>query len=170
MILILFYCRAATIRKRLYIAPIYKNIFPLWPSRKNRRERQITENREITSSQTQNNIFNQLAESSFDLDNFTSYNGQQTQIGSSYDFTLHNDSFNQTTISNPAQDNHQEPNTFRADLLQALRIKHNILESDTIYIDIKDLDSCLEYLLNWGLNATAEDIIKRPAIVIDNEK
>ncbi|PKY57733.1 hypothetical protein RhiirA4_479025 [Rhizophagus irregularis] len=43
-------------------------------------------------------------------------------------------------------------------------------QSDTAYINIKDYDSCLEYLLNWGLHASAEDILKRPVIIIDNEK
>ena len=70
-----------------------------------------------------------------------------------------------------SQNDNRTPEIFRTDLLQSLKIKYNIHEfDDTIHIRIKDLDSCLEYLLNWGLSATAEDLLKKPSIVINNEE
>jgi hypothetical protein len=52
---------------------------------------------------------------------------QQTQIGQSSDFALRNNISNQMTINSASQDDFRTPDTFRADLLEALKNKYNIL-------------------------------------------
>ena len=54
----------------------------------------------------------------------------------------------------------------RQNLLNSLRTKYNINESDTLRFHIEE-EYYLEYLLNWGISATIADILKKPIIVIE---
>jgi len=63
---------------------------------------------------------------------------------------------------------HEEPNNFRKDLLKSLRRKYNINEYDNINIRLDNLER-VDLLLYWIMDASTEDILKNPIIVLNDE-
>lgn len=61
-----------------------------------------------------------------------------------------------------------EPNNFRKNLLKSLRRKYFINEHDNINIRLDNLE-CTDKLLYWIFDASIEDILKNPIIVLNDE-
>jgi uncharacterized membrane protein YfhO len=59
---------------------------------------------------------------------------------------------------------------FRKDLLKLLRSKYNINEYDNISIRFESLESSAELLLHWIMDASTEDLLKNPMIIISNNE
>lgn len=56
---------------------------------------------------------------------------------------------------------------FRQDPLKLLRNRYYINESDTLSFHMENEEYYLDYLMNWGLSARIEDILRKPIIVIE---
>ncbi|RIA86678.1 hypothetical protein C1645_828904 [Glomus cerebriforme] len=61
------------------------------------------------------------------------------------------------------------PTHFRKDLLKSLRSKYGINEYDTINIRRDNLESSTDLLLYWIMDASAEDLLKNPIIVLNDD-
>ncbi|PKY58929.1 hypothetical protein RhiirA4_481259 [Rhizophagus irregularis] len=135
---------AATQRKRLYIGPINKDIIntPL-QNEPTPLDPPILTNHIINSEESPPILTNDRINSEASVNNIS------------------NTSSIDATIDNRTVDE------FRTELLRSLQLKYNINQSDTTSIHIKDMDSCVDYLISWGMSVTNEDLLKRPIICLD---
>jgi hypothetical protein len=46
-------------------------------------------------------------------------------------------------------DNSRTVDEFRSELLRSLQLRYNIIQSDITLIHIKDMGSCVDYLISW---------------------
>ena len=63
----------------------------------------------------------------------------------------------------------RSPNYFRKELLKSLRSKYYINEYDNINIRLDNLESSTDLLLYWIIDASAEDLLKNPIIILNDK-
>lgn len=58
---------------------------------------------------------------------------------------------------------------FRTNLLRNLKYKYNIQLYETVSLHLEELDLSSDLLLNWAADATIEDLLKDPEVVLNNK-
>jgi len=153
----------------LYIGPTIKNLIEL--------PRSIEPPRSIGNSRLNMSILNSyknlrfnerpvvdpISRSDFINEENTSYFNSTAQGMQGATTTL-----NSTVQGMTTSTTHEEPNNFRKDLLKSLRRKYNINEYDNINIRLDNLER-VDLLLYWIMDASTEDILKNPIIVLNDE-
>ncbi len=153
----------------MYIGPTIKNLIEL--------PRSIEPPRSIGNSRLNMSILNSyenlrfnerpvvdpISRSDFINEENTSYFNSTAQGMQGATTTL-----NSTVQGMTTSTTHEEPNNFRKDLLKSLRRKYNINEYDNINIRLDNLER-IDLLLYWILDASIEDILKNPIIVLNDE-
>ncbi|PKY50566.1 hypothetical protein RhiirA4_467111 [Rhizophagus irregularis] len=158
---------AITVRKRLYIGPTIRNV--------------IEPPRSIVNSSSLNRSISNFHEdfrpidNRIDIVNANSFNSRSNYTSIVNSSSLERPISNVHEILRP--DNQIEINlnensrlalNFRKDLLKLLRSKYNINEYDNISIRFESLESSAELLLHWIMDASTEDLLKNPMIIISN--
>ena len=153
----------------MYIGPTIKNLIEL--------PRSIEPPRSIGNSRLNMSILNSyenlrfnerpvvdpISRSDFINEENTSYFNSTAQGMQGATTTL-----NSTVQGMTTSTTHEEPNNFRKDLLKSLRRKYNINEYDNINIRLDNLER-VDLLLYWIMDASTEDILKNPIIVLNDE-
>ncbi|CAB4430793.1 unnamed protein product [Rhizophagus irregularis] len=141
---------ALTIRKRLYLGPTMKNLIE--PSRSIEIPGLIESSGSIGNSRLNRSILN-------------SYENLRLDERPAVADPISNVNF---IIEENAAQKAFEPNNFRKDLLKSLRRKYFINEHDNINIRLDNLE-CTDKLLYWIFDASIEDILKNPIIVLNDD-